>query len=53
MVLPLGLIGPIVLDVMAILGTSPHGLPVDLILSKYEYDLHLKMVFDERAHEVL
>ncbi|KAM2013374.1 hypothetical protein ACFX1T_025091 [Malus domestica] len=53
MVLFLGLISPIVLDIPAILGTFPSGLPIDTILSRYQFGLDLKKVFDERAIEVL
>lgn len=53
MILPLGPIGVTVLDVWAILSTSLSGLPIDTVLSKYQFDLDLKMVFEERAYEVL
>ncbi|KAB2597492.1 hypothetical protein D8674_000412 [Pyrus ussuriensis x Pyrus communis] len=53
MILHLDPIGPIVLDITTILGTSPSGHPIDATLSWYEFDLDLKVVFDERAIEVL
>lgn len=53
MVIPLGLIGPTVLDITTILGTSPFGVPVDTAISRYQFNLDLKTVFDERAIEVL
>ncbi|KAM2040595.1 hypothetical protein ACFX16_034510 [Malus domestica] len=53
MVLPLGPIGLTVLDVTTILGTSPSGLPVDVAISWYQFELDLKAVFEERAVEAL
>lgn len=53
MVLLLGLMGPTILDVTAILDTSPSGLPIDTAFSRYQFDLDLKMVLKERTCEVL
>ncbi|KAM2671378.1 hypothetical protein EV1_007192 [Malus domestica] len=53
MVLPIGLIGLIMLDISAILSTSPFGLPVNTILPGYEFDLDLKSLFDKRTIEAL
>lgn len=53
MVLPLGPIGPTILDITTILGTSPSDLPVDVAFFGYEFDLDLKTVFDKHAIEVL
>lgn len=53
MVLPFGPIGPIILDVSAILGTSPSGLSVDAALLRQKSILDLKALFDEQAVEVL
>ncbi|KAB2617584.1 hypothetical protein D8674_013453 [Pyrus ussuriensis x Pyrus communis] len=53
MVHPLGPIGPTVLDITAILGTSPSGLPIDTKLSHYQFDLDLKTIFDDYVIEVL
>ncbi|KAM1208433.1 hypothetical protein ACFX13_014458 [Malus domestica] len=53
MVLPLGPIGPTILDIIAILGTSPTGIPVDAALSGYLSNLDLKAFFDKRALETL
>ena len=53
MVLPLGPIGPTVLDISAILGTSPSGLPVDAALFGCSSNLDLKALFDARAIETL
>ncbi|KAM1094143.1 hypothetical protein ACFX2B_009060 [Malus domestica] len=53
MVLPLGPIGPTILDLTAILGTSPTGIPVDSTLHGYPSTLNLKVLFDKRALETL
>ncbi|KAM2045842.1 hypothetical protein ACFX1T_009991 [Malus domestica] len=53
MVLPLGPIGPTILDVTAILGTSATGIPIDAALSGYRSNLDLKTLFDRRAFETL
>ena len=53
MVLPLGPIGPNVLDISAILGTSPSGLPIDAALFGCSSNLDLKALFDARAVETL
>lgn len=53
MVLPLDPIGPTVLDIMAILDTSPSSLLVDIALFGYEFDLDRKIFFYERVVEVL
>ena len=53
MVLPFGPLGPTILDVSAILGTSSIGLPIDAALSGYPSPLDLKALFDERAVETL
>ncbi|KAB2607144.1 proline-rich protein 12-like [Pyrus ussuriensis x Pyrus communis] len=53
MILPFGPLGPTVLDVSAILGTSPSGLPIDAALSGCPSSLDLKALFDERAVETL
>ncbi|KAM2769885.1 hypothetical protein PS2_012581 [Malus domestica] len=50
MVLPLG---PTILDLTVILGTSPTGIPVDSALSGYPSNLNLKVFFDKRALETL
>lgn len=47
MVLPLNLIGPTMLYIATILGTSPTSLPIDIFLSWYKFDLDLKTVFEE------
>ncbi|KAM2542723.1 hypothetical protein TB2_022120 [Malus domestica] len=49
MVLPLGPIGGTILDISAILGTSPSGLQIDISLSRCPSNLDLKMLFDECA----
>ncbi|KAM2637674.1 hypothetical protein EV1_022139 [Malus domestica] len=53
MVLPLGPIGPTILDVTAILGTLATGIPIDAALSGYPSNLDLKTLFDRRAFETL
>ncbi|KAB2603111.1 F-box protein [Pyrus ussuriensis x Pyrus communis] len=53
MVLPFGPIGPTMLDITAILGTSHFGLLIDTNLSRYQFDLDLKAVFDDCAIKVL
>ncbi|KAM1789771.1 hypothetical protein ACFX12_033898 [Malus domestica] len=53
MVLPLGPIGPTILDITAILGTSPTGIPIDAALSGYPSNLDPKVLFDKRALETL
>ncbi|KAM2067482.1 hypothetical protein ACFX1T_043816 [Malus domestica] len=53
MVLPLGPICPTILDLTAILGTSPTGIPIDAALSRYSLNLNLKALFDKRALETL
>ncbi|KAB2626929.1 hypothetical protein D8674_020547 [Pyrus ussuriensis x Pyrus communis] len=52
MVLPLGPIGPTVLNISVILGTSPYGLPVDVVLPGYQFNLDLKALFEERRGQV-
>ncbi|KAM2608903.1 hypothetical protein TB1_037178 [Malus domestica] len=53
MVLPLGPIGPTILDITAILGTSATGIPVDATLSGHRSNIDLKTLFDRRAFETL
>ncbi|KAM0986374.1 hypothetical protein ACFX2C_013554 [Malus domestica] len=53
MVLPLGPIGPTILDITAILGTSPFGIPIDVTLSGYPSAIDLKALFNDRAIETL
>ncbi|KAM2404821.1 hypothetical protein ACFXTH_032104 [Malus domestica] len=53
MVLSLGPIGPTILNITTILGTSPTGIPVDAALSGYPSNLNLKAFFDKRAIETL
>ncbi|XP_050121352.1 uncharacterized protein LOC126599007 [Malus sylvestris] len=53
MVLPLGPIGPTIIDLTAILGTSPTGILVDSALSGYPSNLNLRTLFDKRALETL
>nr|XP_017186916.1 uncharacterized protein LOC108173043 [Malus domestica] len=53
MVLPLGPIGPTILDITAILGTSASGIPIDVALSRYPSNLDLKTLFDKQALETL
>ncbi|KAM1216863.1 hypothetical protein ACFX2J_013095 [Malus domestica] len=53
MVFPLGPIGPTILDLTTILGTSPTGIPVDAALSGYPSNLNLRTLFDKRALETL
>ncbi|KAM2799224.1 hypothetical protein COP2_004358 [Malus domestica] len=53
MVLPLSPFGPTILDITAILGTSPTGIPIDAALSGYPSNLDLKAFFDKRALEKL
>ncbi|KAM1271569.1 hypothetical protein ACFX2I_032475 [Malus domestica] len=53
MVLRLGLIGPTVLDISAIIRTSLSGFPINISLSGCPSNLDLKILFDERAVESL
>ncbi|KAM2928482.1 hypothetical protein COP2_035726 [Malus domestica] len=53
MVLPLGLIGPTILDITPILGTSPFGIPVDATLFGYLSNIDLKALFNDWAIETL
>ena len=53
MVLPLGPIGPTILDVSAILGTSPSGFPIDAALLGCSSNVDLKALFEARAVETL
>ncbi|TQD98833.1 hypothetical protein C1H46_015476 [Malus baccata] len=53
MVLPLGPIGPTILDITAILGTSLTGILIDAALSGYPSNLNLNALFDKRALETL
>ncbi|KAM1452242.1 hypothetical protein ACFX2I_039237 [Malus domestica] len=53
MVLPLGLIGPTILDITAILGTSATGIPINATLSGHPSNIDLKTLFDRRAFETL
>ncbi|KAM0993610.1 hypothetical protein ACFX2A_009374 [Malus domestica] len=53
MVFPLSPLGPTVLDMTAILGTSPTDFSVNISLAGYKFDSNLKAVFEEHAVEVL
>ena len=53
MVLPLGPIGPTILDISAILGTPAAGIPVDAALFGCETNIDLRALFDARAVETL
>ncbi|KAM1440987.1 hypothetical protein ACFXTO_009161 [Malus domestica] len=53
MVLPFGPIGPTILDLTIILGTSPIGIPIDAAFSGYPSNLNLRTLFDRRALETL
>lgn len=53
MVHPFSPIGQTMLDISAILGISPSGFPIDTVLSRYQFDMDLKAIFDERAVEAL
>ncbi|CAN6691619.1 unnamed protein product [Malus baccata var. baccata] len=53
MVLPLGPIGPTILDITMILGTSPFGIPVDATISGYPSNIDLKALFNYWAIETL
>lgn len=53
MVLLFGFIGLTILDVTAIFSTSLFALPIDITLSRYQFDLDLKTVFEEHTYEVL
>lgn len=53
MIFPLGSLGSMVLDISAILGTSPTGLPIDIALSEYKFDLDLKTIFKDRSIKAL
>ncbi|KAB2600347.1 F-box protein [Pyrus ussuriensis x Pyrus communis] len=48
MVLHLGPLGPTMINIAAILGTSPTGLPVNNSLFEYQFDLDLKTIFEDR-----
>ncbi|KAB2610644.1 proline-rich protein 12-like [Pyrus ussuriensis x Pyrus communis] len=49
MVLLLGLVGPTMLDISAILSTYPYGLPVDVVFPRYQFNLDPKALFEERV----
>ncbi|KAM1426887.1 hypothetical protein ACFXTO_019521 [Malus domestica] len=53
MILPFSPITPTILDILAILGTSPSGIPIDAALFGCPSNLNLKALFDERAVETL
>ncbi|KAM1760832.1 hypothetical protein ACFX12_003667 [Malus domestica] len=53
MVLPLDPIGPTILDITAILGTSPFGIPVDATLSGDPLNIDLNALFNDRAIKTL
>ncbi|XP_050110109.1 uncharacterized protein LOC126588986 [Malus sylvestris] len=53
LVLLLGPIGPTILDVTAILGTSAIWIPIDAALSGHPSNIDLKTLFDRRAFETL
>ena len=53
MVLPLGPIGPTILDVYAILETSPSGISIDASLFGCSSSIDLKALFEARAVETL
>ncbi|KAM1569514.1 hypothetical protein ACFX10_034627 [Malus domestica] len=53
MVLPFCPIGPTIIDITAILGTSPFGILVDATLSRYPSNIDLKSFFNNRAIETL
>ncbi|KAB2611705.1 hypothetical protein D8674_019737 [Pyrus ussuriensis x Pyrus communis] len=52
MVPPFGPLGSTVLNMTAILGTSPTGLSIDISLAGYKFDSDLKTIFEERVVEV-
>ncbi|KAM1218555.1 hypothetical protein ACFX13_046555 [Malus domestica] len=51
MVLPFGLITPIILDISAIIGTPPSGIPADATLIGCPSNLDLKVLFDAQVVE--
>ncbi|KAM1301295.1 hypothetical protein ACFX2H_012350 [Malus domestica] len=53
MVIPFGPITPTILDISAILRTSPSGIPINTTLIGYPSNLDLKVLFDERAIKTL
>ncbi|KAM2044231.1 hypothetical protein ACFX1T_008582 [Malus domestica] len=53
MILPFGPITPTILDISAILGTSPSGIPVDVTIFGCRSNLDLKALFDEQVLETL
>ncbi|KAM2490943.1 hypothetical protein PS1_047762 [Malus domestica] len=53
MVLSFDPITPTILDISAIIGIPPSGIPVDAALIGCPSNLDLKSLFDERAVEVL
>ncbi|KAM2215588.1 hypothetical protein ACFX1X_022700 [Malus domestica] len=53
LVLPFGPMTPTILDISAIIGTSPFGIPVDATLIGCPSNLDLKVFFDDRAVETL
>ncbi|KAM2672725.1 hypothetical protein EV1_008379 [Malus domestica] len=53
MVLPFSPMTPTILDILAIIGTSLSGIPVDATLIGYPSNLNLKALFDNWAFETL
>ncbi|KAM1216804.1 hypothetical protein ACFX2J_013045 [Malus domestica] len=53
MVIPFGPITPTILDILAIIGTSSSGIPIDATLIGCPSNFDLKAMFDERAVETL
>ncbi|KAM1789739.1 hypothetical protein ACFX12_033870 [Malus domestica] len=53
MVIPFVPITPTILDISAILGTSPSSIPIDVALIGCPSNLNLKVRFNERAIETL
>ncbi|KAM1405181.1 hypothetical protein EV1_000025 [Malus domestica] len=53
MIIPFGPITPIILDISAILGTSPSGIPVDAAVFGCPSNLDLKALFDKQVVEML
>ncbi|KAM1057554.1 hypothetical protein ACFX2A_031482 [Malus domestica] len=53
MIFPFGHMTPTIIDISAIIGTSPSGISINTTLIRCPSNLDLKALFDDRAVETL